>query len=77
MTDDDGTHKVGSKKRPITINLPPGLPEPSPEGWRILLKILCEVTAEHGFKFDKIHKLAADVPSGEAGAPQPSSSSPP
>jgi len=49
---------VSSRKKSITVNVPPGLPEPTPKGWRILLEILCELTAERGIKFEKDRKPA-------------------
>lgn len=40
------------KRTELKVNLPPGLPQLTPKGWRILLEILIELTNEQGFKFD-------------------------
>jgi hypothetical protein len=50
MSEDKGRDEVVMPGCPIKIHLPPGLPQLTPEGWRILLEILIELSVERGFK---------------------------
>jgi hypothetical protein len=53
MAEHQNADNVTSRRKSVIVKLPPGLPQPTPEGWRILLEILIELSTERESKFDR------------------------